>query len=76
MAKASAKRALEEDLAWILQEGVGWVVTRVIEREEFSLWVRRLKAECMAASIESGKQVVRKYLATRNFNLMELGATT
>lgn len=38
------RRALEGDLAWILQEGVTRVVERLIESEEFSLGVRRVKA--------------------------------
>lgn len=56
--EASTRRALKGDLAWIMQEGVIRVVNRLSGREEFSFGVRSLKATCVAAGIESGKQAV------------------
>lgn len=52
------------------------VIDRVIVREEFSLGVRRLKAEYVATDIESSKQTVQKQLATRIFNPAERSAAT
>lgn len=60
LAEASIRRSLEKDLAWILQEGVIHMMDRVNESEEFSLGVWCLKAACVAAVIEGGKQAVRK----------------
>lgn len=56
--KALMRRALEEYLSWILQEGVVRVVDRVTESEEFSLGVRRLKAACVATVIEVDEKAV------------------
>lgn len=44
------------------------MVHRFIESPEFSLGVWRMKAECMVASVEGGKQEVREQLATKKFN--------
>lgn len=65
---------MEKDLSWVLQEGVVRIDDQIIDSEEFSLGVRHLKARCMVAGIESGKQPVWKQLATRKFDPAEQGA--
>lgn len=52
------RKALEEDLALVLQKGVVHVADRVVESDKFDLGVRRVKATCMAADVESGKEIV------------------
>ncbi|CAI9299647.1 unnamed protein product [Lactuca saligna] len=43
------------------QQGVVQVVDRAIESSEFALGIRRMKASCVATSVENGKQVARAW---------------
>lgn len=52
---------------WLLQKGIVRVIDKVVESVEFSLGVRRMKAVCMAAGVEGGKQVIREQVATKRF---------
>lgn len=65
---------LEEDVSWLLQKGVVRVADWVIKNVDFLLGVRRIKAACMAAGVEGGKQVVRVQVATVKFTLGEPSA--
>lgn len=55
---------MEADLAWILQKGVVLVVDHVVKSSDLTLGIRSVKAACVAASIESGKQVTRGWPAS------------
>lgn len=57
-------KILEADLAWILHKGVVRVVDRVVKSSDLTLGIRSVKVACMAASIESGKQVTRGWPAS------------
>lgn len=54
------RRILEVEMAWILKKGIVRVMDRVIESTEFTLGVRKMKASCVVASVEGGKQAVRE----------------
>lgn len=47
---------LEADLAWVLQKGVVCIVDRIIESGDFALVIHLMKATCVAAGVEKGKQ--------------------
>lgn len=61
------RKALEENVA-LPPYVIVRLVDRVIESFEFSLGVWRMKAACMAAGVEGGKQVMREQVAIRKFN--------
>lgn len=60
-------KTVEEDVAWFLQKGDVRVVDKVVESDKFSLGVRRMKAACMVAGVEGGKQVIKERIAIEKF---------
>lgn len=61
-------------MAWILKKGIVRVMDRVIESTEFTLGVRKMKASCVVASVEGGKQAVREQVVIGKFNPEEPSA--
>lgn len=47
------------------------MVDRIVESDKFALGIRRVKASCVAADMESGKEMVWKHVATIKFNSSE-----
>lgn len=66
------RKVVEDDMMWLHQKGVVKVVNKAVESAEFSLGVRRMKATCVVAGVEGGKQTVIEQVTTGMFNPGEL----
>lgn len=66
-AKEMRRKALVEDVAWLLHNGIFHVLDKVVESVEFPLGVRRMKVACMAAGVEGRKQVIMEHISTKKF---------
>ncbi|CAI9298108.1 unnamed protein product [Lactuca saligna] len=70
--EGSKRKVQVEYMAWLLNKVVVSVVDQIDENHEFSLGVRRMKAACMAADVEGGKQVMQEQVSIEKFNPREL----
>lgn len=61
------RKAVVDDLNWLLQKGIIRVVDKVVESLDFSLGVRHMKAAYMAIEVKVGKKVIREQIATGEF---------
>lgn len=63
--RQSRRQIVKGDVVWLLWEGIVWVVDRVIESIKFSIRVRDMKAVCVAAGLEGGRQAMKEQVASR-----------
>ena len=55
--ESAARGVLEKDISWILRDGLGWVLDRVIESPQFLEGLVHVQASYVAADVEQGKRV-------------------
>ncbi|CAI9271418.1 unnamed protein product [Lactuca saligna] len=61
------RKVVEDDFKWLLQNGVFQVVEKAVECANVSLGLRCMKAACITAGVEGGKQVIREQISTEKF---------
>lgn len=62
------RKTMEGDMVWLLCDGIVRVVNQVIESPEFSTGIRRMKAVCVATSVEGCRQAVKEQVASGKFD--------
>ncbi|CAI9267832.1 unnamed protein product [Lactuca saligna] len=50
-AEVLRRKTMRDDMMWLLQKGVVWVMDKMVESIEFSLGVKKMKEECMATGM-------------------------
>lgn len=68
------KENVDADLSWLLKKGIVRVVDKLIESSEFTLGIKQMKATYMEVGVESGKQIIRKQVASGKFTPGEMSA--
>lgn len=72
--EVSRRKVVETDLSWVLRKRLVRIVDSIVESSECTLGIRRMKATCMAASVERGKQAALVLSPSCDFGPSELGA--
>lgn len=56
------------DMVWLLLDGIVRMVNQVIESPKFSTGIQRMKAVCVATSVEGCRQAVKEQVASMKFD--------
>ncbi|CAI9281270.1 unnamed protein product [Lactuca saligna] len=78
--KVSRRKALEADIAWVLQKGVLPMVYRVVESNEFVIGIHRVKVapgssdpDVVARSVDAMHAAIRAFVETEFMSYLRLG---